>query len=82
MGLNWLDLISRGRLGRRLIAAAMLHQRRVGTEPGILIAAAVQYLAAGLDRHDDFLNQYWHIVNQVSARERARYLNLEEEDLL
>jgi len=80
--LNWIDVASKGRLGRDLIAAAMRHRRSVGTEPGILIAAAIQFLICSADREPDKLNRYWTLVNQVSARERARYLNMEESELL
>lgn len=81
-GLAWVAEASRGRLSDQIVESALQHYRVLRTEPGILIAAAVQYLVSGSDREDDPLNRYWHIVNQVSARERARYLNLEEKELL
>lgn len=81
-GLNWVDVASRNRLGPDLIAAIMRHHRDRRTEPAVLIAAAVQYLVSGSDREDDRINRYWHIADQVSARERARYLNMEEVELL
>lgn len=80
--LNWIDVASRGRLGKDIIASAMRHRRAVDTEPGILIAAAIQFLICRADEQDDRLNRYWTLANQVSARERARYLNLEESELL
>ena len=48
---------------------------------GVLVAAAVQYLVSDSDREPDHLNRFWAIANLVSARERARYLNMEEDDL-
>lgn len=80
--LNWLAVASKGRLSEQIIQSAMSHQRQRGTEPGILIAAAVQFLAVGADREPDAINRYWHIVDQISARERARYLHTDEKDLL
>lgn len=60
----------------------MEHQRRTRCEPAILEAAIIQYLIANADKEPDFLNRYWHLVDQVSARTRARYINkLEEVDL-
>lgn len=79
--LAWIALASQGRLGQDVIDSAMRHHRSRRTEPGILIAAAVQYLLSGSDREPDCINRYWHIADQVSARERARYLNLEEKEL-
>lgn len=79
--LNWIDLVSEGRLSREIINAAMRHRRELDTPPGVLIAAAVQYLISDSDREPDRMNRYWTLVNQVSARERARYLNLEESEL-
>jgi len=79
--LNWIDVAARGRLGREVIESAMSHQREVDCPPGILIAAAVQYLISDSDREPDFLNRFWTIANLVSARERARYLNMEEDAL-
>lgn len=81
-GLNWLDVVSRGRLGEDLIAAVCYHRRDRHTEPAVLIAAAVQYLVSGSDREGDRVNRYWHIADQISARERARYLNVGESELL
>jgi hypothetical protein len=81
VALNWLDLASGGRLSREVIDAAMRHRRELDTPPGVLIAAAVQYLVLDCDREPDRLNRYWTLANQVSARERARYLNLEESEL-
>lgn len=80
--LAWIAESSRGRLSRALIRSIMKHQRDRRTEPGILIAAAIQYLLTGSDREEDQLNRYWHIADQVSARERARYLNIEEDKLI
>lgn len=81
-GLHWLALSSRGRLTKDVIAAAIRHQRERNTDPSVLIAAAVQYLVADCDKADDRVNRYWHIADQVSARARARYLNLDESELL
>lgn len=81
MALNWIDLVSGGRLAREVIDAAMRHRRELDTPPGVLIAAAIQYLVLQADREPDRLNRYWTLVNQVSARERSRYLNLEESEL-
>jgi hypothetical protein len=47
-----------------------------------LLAAAIQYLVAGADRSEDRINRYWHIADQVSARERCRYLEMNEKELL
>jgi len=80
--LSWVAVASGGRLTQRVIDAAMRHHRATRCEPAILIAAAVQYLVTGSDREDDHLNRYWHIADQTSARERARYLNTEESELL
>ena len=80
--LNWIDVASRGRIGPDLIALVMLHQRERSAEPAILIAAAVQYLISNSDREDDRINRYWHIADQISARERARYMNMDEGDLI
>lgn len=80
--LNWLSLASKGRVTRELIAAVMLHHRRTACDPAILIATTVQYLISSSDREDDWLNRFWHLADQVSARGRARYLNLDEGDLL
>lgn len=79
--LAWIAVASRGRLSQPLIDSAMSHHRTRRTEPGILIAAAIQYLLTGADREDDRVNRFWHIADQISARERARYLNIREEDL-
>lgn len=81
MALNWIDLASGGRLSREVIEAAMRHRRELDTPPGVLIAAAIQYLVSDSDREPDRLNRYWTIANLVSARECARYLNLEESEL-
>jgi hypothetical protein len=81
-GLNWLKVVSGGRLDKQMIQAIMVHQRQRKTEPAILLAAAVQFLAIGADHEPDQLNRYWHIADQISARERARYMNLNESDLM
>lgn len=81
-GLHWLALSSRGRLSNDVIAAAIRHQHERDTDPSVLIAAAVQYLVSGCDSAEDRVNRYWHIADQVSARARARYLNIEEGELI
>lgn len=80
--LNWVDVASGGRLGNQIVQAAIRHHRSRHTEPGILIAAAIQYLVSDSDRKPDRVNRFWHLVDQVSARERSRYLNMEESELM
>jgi hypothetical protein len=80
-GLSWLAVVTRGRLSDRVIESALAHQRQVRTEPAVLVAAAVQFLVEGADSEPDQLNRFWHIADQISARERCRYLGLEEKDL-
>lgn len=81
-GLNWLAVASKKRLSAQVVTAIMDHHRERGTEPGILLAAAVAFLVAGADRQTNPLNRYWHIADQISARERARYLNVDEKELI
>ena len=80
--LAWIAVASGGRLTSVLIESIIRHHRSVRTEPGVLIAAAIQYLISGSDREADWLNRYWHIADQVSARERSRYLNTSEKELM
>lgn len=80
--LAWLALASKGRVDGTLTRAVVEHHRRTRCDPAVLVAACVQYLIAGADREPDALNRYWHIADQVSARTRARYLNIEQDDLL
>lgn len=80
--LNWLARATRGRLSERVIASAMAHHRETRCEPAVLVGAAVQFLAMNCDREPDELNRYWHLADQISARERSRYLNTDEKDLL
>lgn len=79
--LAWLSLVSKGRITKTLVKSIMEHQRRTRCEPAILIAAAIQYLIHSADREPDALNRYWHLVDQVSARTRSRYLYIEEQEL-
>ena len=81
-GLNWLRATSKRRLSAEIVNSAMDHYRERGTEPAILLAAAVAFLVAGADKQPGQLNRYWHIADQVSARERARYLNTDEKELI
>lgn len=80
--LAWVNRASRGRFSDRMIAAVFKHYRAVGTDPAILTTAAVSWLAMGCDKKPDPLNQYWHLVDQVSARVRSTYLRMDPEDLI
>lgn len=80
--LNWLAVVSKGRLGDAVIQSIMAHHRITGSDPAVMIASAVQFLAMGADHQPDQLNRFWHIADQVSARERARYMNVKESELL
>ena len=79
--LAWLALASKGRVTKALTASIMEHQRRTQCVPAVLIAAVVQYLILKADGEQDNINRYWHLVDQVSARTRARYLYIPESEL-
>lgn len=81
-GLAWINRASHGRFNHKMVMSAMAHRAQRGTDPAILIHAALVWLSLGLDRTPDSLNQYWHIVDQVSARVRSTYLQIPVRELL
>lgn len=80
--LAWINRSSKGRFNDRMVLAAVRHHRAVGTDPAILVHAAVVWLALGCEKRPDPLNQYWHLVDQVSAQTRSRYMDVDMENLI
>jgi hypothetical protein len=80
--LAWVNRSSRGRFNDRMVRAAMRHHRERGTDPAILTTAAVVWLSQSLDRSPDPLNQYWHIVDLVSAQVRSAYFRVDPSELM
>jgi hypothetical protein len=80
--LAWVNRASKGRFNDRMVRSAVRHHRERGTDPAILVCAAVVWLSLSLDRSPDPLNQYWHLVDTVSAQVRSAYFRVDPSELM
>lgn len=80
--LAWVNRASHGRFNDSLVRSAMRHHRERDTDPAILVHAALVWLALDCSKTVDPVNQYWHIVDQVSAQVRSRYVMMDPERLI